>query len=440
MKRIKGLEEGRIILDRRTQPLAPKVSAPLSAQLEKMFGTREPVEVVDRIIGAVRSRGDEALQDYTHQIEGVELKSLEVSRDEIEAAYNKVDPQIVSSLLLAKERILRFHQTQKEFLWQGLDLLQGQLLIRPLKRVGIYAPGGRASYPSTVLMTALPARAAGVEEVILCTPPNKEGLVPQATLVAADIAGVSRVFALGGAQAIAAMAFGTQTVPQVDKICGPGNIFVMLAKKSVFGQVGIDGLQGPSEVLILADATANPSFCTWEILAQAEHDPMASAILITDSASLASAVEEELERTLTTLERYPIIRSALEDHGAIVEVDNLGEAIELANYYAPEHLCLFIKDAPSYIEQIKNAGCIFLGDMATVTFGDYISGPSHALPTSGTARFASPLGVYDFAKYSTVVTVNQEDITNLGQHVADLAQAEGLEAHSRAVKLRLGSL
>jgi histidinol dehydrogenase len=392
---------------------------------------------VRQIIDEVRRRGDAALFDYTKKFDGVKLTSLEVSKKQIKSAYDEVDKELVSALKLAAERIRSYHQKQKRSIWSIATKKGFGQLIRPLERIGAYAPGGTACYPSTVLMTAIPARVAGVKEVILVTPPKASGMVPAPTLVAADIAQVDRVFSVGGAQAIAALAFGTESIPKVDKICGPGNIFVVLAKKLVYGTVGIDGLAGPSEVLIIADETANPRYCAADLLAQAEHDPLASAILITNSKRLAEEVNQEVEQQLKGLERQALAAESLRNQGMIAVVASVDEAIELANLYAPEHLCLMVKGADAYIDQIANAGCIFIGDKATVVLGDYVFGPSHVLPTGATARFGSPLNILDFTKFISLVDVDEASLKQLGKTAATIARAEGLEAHARAVEKRL---
>jgi len=436
LKVIKGFPLAQSLLAR--QPLAElySVSTAVKQRINEMFGTEDPEQAVRQIISGVRQGGDTALVDYTLKIDGVKLTSLEVSREQVNNAYQKVNQELVSALKLAAERIRSFHNIQKdnfhrEFSVRGL----GQLL-RPLERVGVYVPGGTASYPSTVLMTAIPAKVAGVKRVILVTPPSR-GLVPPATLVAADIAGVDRIFGVGGAQAIAALAFGTESVPKVDKICGPGNIFVTLAKKLVYGVVAIDGLQGPSEVLIIADETANPKYCALDLLAQAEHDPLASAILVTTSQQLAAEVAQEVEQQLKNLERRAIAAESLGNRGMIAVVASVDEAIELANLYAPEHLCLMVDRADTYIDKITNAGCIFVGEKATVALGDYVAGPSHALPTGGTARFSSPLNVADFIKFTSLVSIDEADLPQLGKVTSVIARAEGLEAHAHAVEERL---
>jgi histidinol dehydrogenase len=391
---------------------------------------------VKQIVDEVRGGGDAALFGFTLKFDRVKLSSLEVTKEKIKDAYRQVDEELISALKLAADRIGSFHQKQKDSLFKESA---GQL-VRPLERVGVYAPGGTAAYPSTVLMTAVPAKITGVEEVILTTPPQPDGMVSPATLVAADIAGVDRVFSIGGAQAIAALAFGTESVPAVDKICGPGNIFVVLAKKLVYGVVDIDGLPGPSEVVIIADDTANPAYCAADLLAQAEHDPLASAILITTSKRLADDVNREIEQQLKELERRAIAAESLLKQGVIAVVADIDEAIKLANLYAPEHLCLMIKGADALVERLVNAGCIVIGESATVVLGDYIFGPSHVLPTGATARFASPLNVLDFVKLTSLLKVDKAALKKLGKAAATIARAEGLEAHARAVEKRLKSV
>jgi len=410
--------------------------AMLSRQLPRGVFGGEREQVVRQIIEAVRRRGDAALLDYTLKLDGVRLTSLEVGKKQITTAYRQVDKKLVSALKLAAKRISSFHLKQKRRIWRLAT--PGSVLIRPLERVGVYAPGGTAAYPSTVLMTAIPARVAGVKEVILATPPTASGVIPPPTLVAADIAGVDRVFSVGGAQAIAALAFGTESVPRVDKVCGPGNIFVVLAKKLVYGAVDIDGLPGPSEVLIIADETANAAYCAADILAQAEHDPLASAILITTSKRLADGVNQEVARQLKELGRQTIASESLQKRGVIAVVANINEAIELANLYAPEHLYLMVRGADGYLERVANAGCISIGENSTVALSDYVFGPSHVLPTGATARFASPLNILDFIKLINLVNVDKATLLKLGKAAAAIARAEGLEAHARAIERRLG--
>jgi histidinol dehydrogenase len=401
-----------------------------------LSGTNDREQVVRQIINEVRDRGDAAVFDYTRKFDDVKLTSLEVSKYQIADAYLQVDSELVSALKLAAERIRAFHSRQKDTLLRESTEHGSGWLIRPLERVGIYVPGGTAPLPSSLLMTVIPARVAGVREVILVTPPKPQGVAP-VTLVAADIAKVDRVFSVGGAQAIAALAFGTGSIPRVDKVCGPGNIYVLLAKKMLYGVVGIDALQGPSEVLIIADETADPEYCAADLLAQAEHEPLASSILITTSQQLADKVNQQVEQQLKTLSRQAIATKSLANRGMIILVASIDEAIELANLYAPEHLCLMVDRATSYIDQFTNAGCIITGKKPTVVLGDYVAGPSHVLPTEGTARFSSPLNVTDFAKLTNLVTVDDADLKELGPAAATIARAEGLDAHARAVEKRL---
>ena len=436
MRVIKGFKSAKSVLSRAIPTESYPISLALKQELKKMFGTDDPEQVVRQIINEVRERGDKALFDLTLKIDGVKLTSLEVSKRQIASAYHEVSKELVSALKLAAERINSFHSAQKDNIWHEMTGTDSGQLIRPLERIGIYVPGGTASYPSTVLMTAIPAKVAGVNEVILVTPPTKDGALPPATLVAADMAAVDRVFAVGGAQAIAALAYGTKSIPRVDKICGPGNIFVILAKKLVYGMVGIDGLQGPSEVLIIADETANPEYCAADLLAQAEHDPLASAILITTSQQFADKVNKEVTQQLESLSRRDIAAESLY-RGIIVVVNSVDEAIELTNLYAPEHLCLMVEDATSYLDRVTNAGCILIGDSSTVVLGDYVAGPSHVLPTGGTARFSSSLNITDFVKFINTITIDEAGLKQLGQAASVMARAEGLDAHARAVEKRL---
>jgi histidinol dehydrogenase len=395
---------------------------------------------VRQIIGDVRQRGDKALFELTEKFDGVKLTTLEVKPSQIKGAYKKVDAKLIDAMKLAAERIGNFHQMQKERALQSYTHGKTGWLVRPLERVGVYAPGGTASYPSTVLMTAIPAKVAGVREVILATPPGKNGSISPAILIAADIAGVNRVFTVGGAQAIAALAFGTKSVPRVDKICGPGNIYVFLAKKLVYGVVGIDGLQGPSEVIVIADESANPDYCASDLLAQAEHGDLSSAIMITNSASFADKVAQAIEDQVKTLSRRAIIAESLANNGMIVVVKNMAEAIELTNLYAPEHVLLLVRPNTNYDEQIINAGCIIYGQQATVAMSDYVSGPSHTLPTEGTARFSSPLNMLDFLKITNVSSVGDALMSLAGEAASIIARAEGLDAHAQAIELRMKNM
>ena len=421
MKIIQGFAEAKQLLNRQ----APK-------DLEYK---QEPA--VRQIINDVRRLGDKALFELTEKFDGAKLTALEINKSQIKGAYKKVDPKLVDALKLAAERIGTFHHAQKERALPTYTHGKTGWLVRPLGRVGVYAPGGTASYPSTVLMTAIPAKVAGVEEVILVTPPSKDGSIAPAILIAADIAGVSRIFSVGGAQAIAALAFGTESVPRVDKICGPGNIYVFLAKKLVYGVVGIDGLQGPSEVVVIADASADPDYAASDLLAQAEHGGLSSAILITDCQPLADKVVKSIDAQLKQLSRQAIIKESLSNTGMIVIVKNMAEAVELTNLYAPEHVLLLTRPNTNYNEQIVNAGCIIYGQQATVAMSDYVSGPSHTLPTEGTARFSSPLNVLDFLKITNVSSVGDALINLAGGAASTIARAEGLDAHARAIELRM---
>ena len=396
-----------------------------------------PEQAVRRIVTDVRAKGDKAVADYTRRIDGVSFRKLEVGEDDIQKAYKNVEPQVVDALRIAAERVRAFHILQLRYSFK--DFMEGGLgqVVNPIENVGVYAPGGTASYPSTVLMTAIPARVAGVRQVVMTTPPGAKGAVHPLTLIAADIAGVDRVFKVGGAQAVAAMAFGTQSIPRVDKICGPGNLFVALAKKLVYGDVDIDGIFGPTETMVIADDSASPEICAADLLAQAEHDVLSTAILITTSAELAKAVDKEVKRQLKKLERAEIAKRSLDAGSCIIVAGDIEQAIELANFYAPEHMSLMVRDASLHIESIRNAGGIFIGESSPEMLGDYIAGPSHVMPTGGSARFSSPLNVNDFLKISSIVVLSDIDMDTLGPAAAAIARVEGLTAHARAAEIRL---
>jgi len=401
------------------------------------WGDPATEKAVKNIIATVAKNGDRAVHKFTREIDKVSVDSLEVERDEIAAAYDKVDIGLIEALGVAAEQVRLFHQRQmqyslKEFMGAGL----GQI-VRPIQRAGIYVPGGTAAYPSTVLMTAIPARVAGVEQIVMVTPPGRDGKIPLVTLVAAEIAGVDRIFRAGGAQAIAALAYGTESIPRVDKICGPGGLYVTIAKRLVYGVVGIDGLYGPTETVVLADDSASPECCAADLLAQAEHDPLSAAILITTSSKLARQVNKEVERRLNGLERADIARRSLEDNGCIIIIDDMEHAVDLVNLYAPEHLELMVRDASFLIEDIRNAGGIFIGKYSAEVLGDYVAGPSHVMPTGGSARFSSPLGVNDFLKLTSVIALGEEDLELLGPVAAALARLEGLTAHAMSATIRL---
>ena len=396
-------------------------------------------ETVRTILAAVKKDRDEALLKFTNQFDHTDyqLSDIEVLPEEIQEAYNQVDLAELDAMKLAASNIERFHARQVQESWEykedGVTLGQA---IRPLSIVGIYVPGGKASYPSSVLMNAIPARVAGVEQVIMCSPTPRGVLSPHA-LVAADIAGVDRIFKVGGAQAVAAMALGTDIIPRVDKIVGPGNIYVALAKRMVFGLVDIDMIAGPSEILVVADDSARPDFIAADLLSQAEHDEEAVPILVTPSESLAQATLEELEKQKTQLKRTAIIEESLNNKCRLIVTASLDEALDLANRIAPEHLELAVENPQECARQIKNAGAIFLGHYTPEAIGDYLAGPNHVLPTSGTARFSSPLGVYDFVKRTSLITYSKEALAQAGKACRTLAEMEDLDAHARAVQIRI---
>ncbi|HET9660585.1 MAG TPA: histidinol dehydrogenase [Thermomicrobiales bacterium] len=408
------------------------------AGIQRVFG--EPLtaaQVVDRIIADVRERGDEAIRHYSREIDRVELDRIEVPKSEWRAAFDSIDPELQEAMTVAARQIRSFHEKQKRTSWIdfGPDGALGQI-VRPLERIGVYAPGGSAVYPSSLLMTAVPGRVAGVEEIFVSSPPGPKGISPL-ILAAALVADVDRVFQIGGAQAIAALAYGTESIPRVDKLFGPGNIFVVLAKRQVFGQVAIDQLPGPTETVVVADASADPRFTAADMLAQAEHDAMASALLITTSERLATLVQSELAVQVTQLERESIARESLASNGLIAVVETVEEAIALANDYAPEHLCLLLREPWDAVPLVKHAGGIFVGESSPEALGDYVIGPSHVMPTGGTARFFSPIHVGDFTKVINLAGANDRTLNRLGPAAVALATAEGLGAHARAIELRL---
>lgn len=434
--------EGRAFVLEKRDMREAELSPRMREGVRRVFGADLSAdEVVARIIADVRATGDTALRHYTEQIDGVRLDSLEVGTEEIDAAFEVVPAEITEALRFAAERIRRFHKKQHIDSWIDFQP-EGALgqIIRPLERVGLYAPGGTAPYPSSLLMTAIPASVAGVEEVIVCAPPERDGRIAPVTAVAARIAGVGRVFKLGGAQAIAAMALGTESVPKVDKVLGPGNIFVVLAKRQVYGEVAIDALPGPTETMLIADGSADASLCAADMLAQSEHDAMASAILLTTSARLAGEVRAELERQLAQLSRVEIAAASLAANGAIVVVNSLDDAFDIANAYAPEHLCLLLDDPWARIAAVKHAGGIFVGESSPEVIGDYTAGPSHVMPTGRTARFSSPVNLADFVKVISVIGLNEAGLRAVGPAAIQVARAEGLTAHAAAVERRLERL
>lgn len=425
----------------RRQPVGQVNLTPsLAKGLERVFGRAlPPEEAVRRILTDVQQRGDAAAIDWTEKIDGVRPDPLLVPQADIEAAYHHIAANLRDSLHFAAERVRNFHQKQPAQSWLDWRPGGGALgqMVRPLERVGVYAPGGTAPYPSTLLMCAVTARVAGVEQVIVTTPGGRNNQIAPVLLAAAKVAGVDAVYCLGGAQAVAAMAYGTQTITKVDKIVGPGNIFVTLAKRQVYGLVDIDGLPGPTETLVIADEQADPALVAADLLAQAEHDPLASAILVTPSRALAQAVQVEIGRQLETLSRADIIVESLQNQGGAVICANLDEAVELNNLYAPEHLCLHVKEPWALVGKVKHAGGIFLGEHAYEVLGDYTAGPTHVMPTMGTARFASPLSVRDFTKIISVFGLDASEARAIGPAAQTLAQAEGLDAHAAAVRRRL---
>ncbi|SJZ31065.1 histidinol dehydrogenase [Selenihalanaerobacter shriftii] len=417
----------------------------IEAELEKVLNRSsldepEKLNVVQEILDNIQINGDEAVLEYTAKFDEAKLNAEEqlVSQAEIEEAYLEVDDEFLSALETAIENIKDFHQRQMRESWMNVDddgVVLGQVF-RPLEKVGLYVPGGTAAYPSSVLMNGVPAKVAEVEEVVMVSPPSELGKMNPYTLVAADKVGVDKIYKVGGAQAIAALSFGTEVIPKVDKIVGPGNIYVTLAKKLAYGYVDIDMLAGPSEVLVLADETAIPRHVAADLLSQAEHDPMASAILVTDSKELATDVQEELEKQLKELSREEIAAQAIEDYGAIILTDSLDQSIEVTNRFAAEHLEVAVEKPFEVLGKIKNAGAIFLGHYSAEPLGDYIAGPNHVLPTGGSARFYSPLNIDDFVKKSSIISYSKAGLEKVKDKAIKLAEVEGLDAHANSVRVR----
>lgn len=438
MRIIRNAEEGRRTLLARRPLEVDELPMDIRETTFRTFGQElPPEEVVRRVIRDVREDGDNAVRYYNLKFDNAHTDHLRVTEEELRVAYDAVPSEVLEALRFAANRIRQYHELQLrgsffDFNQNGL----GQLT-RPLQRVGIYVPGTKAPLPSTVLMCAIPARVAGVDEVYLTSPVLPDGTVPPVKLVAADIAGVDAVFRAGGAQGIAAFAYGTETIPRVDKVCGPGGLFVAIAKRLVFGDVGVDSIYGPTETMIIADESADPELVAADLLAQAEHDPLASPILLTPSHWLAEQVARHIERQLATLERGKIARQALENRGGCILVNDIDHAIELANEYAPEHLCLVVEDPMAYAAKVRNAGGLFLGEASPEAIGDYTAGPSHTMPTGGSARWSSPLSVNDFLKTIAVVGLPREGSEELARAAATIARAEGLTGHARAVERRL---
>jgi histidinol dehydrogenase len=429
---------------KRTPPDEFPLSARVLDSIEKLFGERLTAEqAVTRILKDVRTNGDAALQNWTKRLDSLDLKPAPVSRASLTFALASISPAQRDALEKAAARIEAFHRRQPLSSWFTNDLggTIGQI-IRPIQRVGLYVPGGTAPLPSTVLMSAIPARVAGVKEIVVVTPPNRsfttaETPIDPMILAACVISGVDEIYPLGGAQAIAALAYGTETVRPVDKIFGPGNLFVTLAKRQVYGVVGIDGLAGPTETVVIADELANPAWVAADLLAQAEHDLLASAILLTPSQSLIEKVQLEIAKQLEDRGRGEIIVASLENRGGAVLTRDLDEAVQLANEYAPEHLGLSVSEPWRWVEKVNNAGGVFMGEHSFEVLGDYLAGPSHVMPTGGSARFASPLNVWDFVKIVSLVALDRETVQTIGPVAATLAQSESLDAHANAALLRL---
>ena len=395
---------------------------------------------VNDILLNVRTNKDEALFKYTKDFDKADINAsnIVVTKEEIEEAYTKVDPALVDVIRKSLRNIKEYHEKQKQYSWFD-SKTDGSILgqkVTALARVGVYVPGGKAAYPSSVLMNVIPAKVAGVDEIVMVTPPGKDGKVNPNTLVAANEAGVDVIYKVGGAQAIAAMAYGTESIPKVDKICGPGNIYVALAKKAVFGYVSIDSVAGPSEILVIADETANPRYVAADLLSQAEHDEMASAILITTSSELANKVSAEIDGFLKELSRSEIISKSLDNYGYILLVDDINEAVSVANDIASEHLEIVTKDPFNVMTKIKNAGAIFLGEYSSEPLGDYFAGPNHVLPTNGTAKFFSALSVDDFIKKSSIISYSREALEAIHNDIENFASAEHLTAHANSIKVR----
>ena len=437
LKMVRGLSAAETALTRIDPLDLSSLPEPVLQRTRDLFGAEAtPESSVLQMLRDVRASGDAAVKRYASLLDGAELDSLQVPEAELEAAWETTPDDLKQALELAARRITEFHEATLPRDWVDLGGGLGEL-VRPLERVGLYAPGGTAAYPSTVLMTAIPARVAGVSEVVLATPRRGREPLNTTVLAAARIAGVDAVYQVGGVPAIGALAYGTESIRKVDKICGPGNVFVAYAKRMVQGQVDIDGVFGPTETILLADETANPVFCAADLIAQAEHDPMASAILVTDSQNLIDAVEAELDSQISGNPRAETIRHSLERQGCIVVVDTFDEAIAVANHIAPEHLCLMVADPWAWAGQVRNAGGLFLGEFSPEVMGDYIAGPSHVMPTGGTARFSSALSVHHFLRTMPVVGLSPQRFIDLGAAAVRIAEAEGLPGHAGAVQARL---
>ena len=448
MRIVRGADEARRTLLLRAPSDEPELPPAVRETVRRVFGAElDASAVVDRILRDVRSDGDAAVRRYNEEIDGVRTNlPLEVSRDEIEAATKQVESALMEALNVAAGRIRGYHELQLQNAARSFEKSGLGQIVRPIQRVGLYTPGNKVIYPSTLLMTALPARVAGVSELIIATPANQDGSVAPLKLAAATITGVDRVFRAGGVQGIAALAYGTESVPRVDKICGPGGIFVTLAKKRLYGEVGIDGIFGPSETLVVGDAEANPHLVAADLLAGAEHDELATAVLLTNNEELARDVgnivdtafsEGFLPGSSDPWTRAEVARTSMEARGGAIVVASIEEAIRLGSDFAAEHLCLHVRDADRWLDQVRNAGCVFAGEHSVESVGDYTAGPSHVMPTGGSARFSSSLGVHDFLKVTSLVRLDAKTLAEAGPAGVAIGYAEGLQGHARAIETRL---
>ena len=428
MKIIDSIEAARLFISDRNRANAGELSQDSIASTYN--------ESVDKILNNVRLNGDQSLIQYTKEFDGVDLNKIQLNHEEINNGAKNVSKDLFDALKISSQRIYQFAKETMPSSWFDQDSGLGESVV-PMQKVGLYVPGGTAIYPSTVLMSAMIAKAVGVPEIILCTPPKNNGIPDDSILAAAHIAGIDKVYCIGGAQAIAAMAYGTETIPKVDKICGPGNIYVTLAKKKVFGEVGIDGLFGPTETVVIADDNARPEFCAADMLAQAEHDELAFPVLITTSKNVLANVEKELNKQLKKLDRNKIAKQSIDNNCALMLVDSIEMCIELSNLIAPEHVCLNIQNANDWIAHIINAGAIFVGDYSAEVMGDYIAGPSHTLPTFGTSRYSSYLGAQQFVKYMPIIGLDNKTVKELIPTAIIISEHEGLTGHRESARIRL---
>ncbi|MFL2627237.1 MAG: histidinol dehydrogenase [Dehalococcoidia bacterium] len=428
MKIIDSIEAARLFISDRNRANAGELSQDSIASTYN--------ESVDKILNNVRLNGDQSLIQYTKEFDGVDLNKIQLNHEEINNGAKNVSKDLFDALKISSQRIYQFAKETMPSSWFDQDSGLGESVV-PMQKVGLYVPGGTAIYPSTVLMSAMIAKAVGVPEIILCTPPKNNGIPDDSILAAAHIAGIDKVYCIGGAQAIAAMAYGTETIPKVDKICGPGNIYVTLAKKKVFGEVGIDGLFGPTETVVIADDNARPEFCAADMLAQAEHDELAFPVLITTSKNVLANVEKELNKQLKKLDRNKIAKQSIDNNCALILVDSIEMCIELSNLIAPEHVCLNIQNANDWIAHIINAGAIFVGDYSAEVMGDYIAGPSHTLPTFGTSRYSSYLGAQQFVKYMPIIGLDNKTVKELIPTAIIISEHEGLTGHRESARIRL---